>query len=333
MHLLIPFAAGTAPGCRQALADLPLPNLERLLSRLPHREADAGDELSLSPPHERALARALGLPAADGAIPWAALEAARMPAGIAAAGAPDAATDAAEPSAPPAWGHVAPCHWMIGADHITLADPALLQLDAAGSRELLALLAPYCAADGIALQYAAPTRWLARGEVFRGLATASLDRVAGRNIDLWMPDAPQARPLRRLQSEMQMLLYTHPWTEAREEARLPAVNSLWISGTGALPAGWTPPPGPEPVVPDGLRRPALQEDWPAWREAWQRIDAHDCAALLAEADAGRPAVLTLCGDRNALAFRAAAQGLVGRWRQKISGVFGRKRLQDLQDEL
>ncbi len=327
MHLLIPFAAGDAPGCRQALSGLSLPNLERLLSRLPPGDTDTGDELSLSPPHERALARALGLPAADGMIPWAALEAARTPPET------SAEAEAGDPSAAPAWGFVTPCHWMIGADHITLADPALLRLDEAGSRELLALLAPYCAADGIALRYAAPTRWLARGGVFRGLATASLDRVAGRNIDLWMPDAPQARPLRRLQSEMQMLLYTHPWTEARDAAGLPAVNSLWISGTGALPAGWSPPPGPEPVVPDALRRPALQEDWAAWRDAWQRIDARDCAALLAEADAGRPAALTLCGDRSALAFRAGASGTVGRWRQKFSGIFGRQRLQDLQDKL
>ncbi|MEH3086996.1 MAG: phosphoglycerate mutase [Xylophilus ampelinus] len=326
MHLLIPFAAASAPGCRQALADLRLPNLERLLAQLAPVAADAAapageaDELSLSPPHERALARALGLPAADGAIPWAALEAAR-----------GGAADGADAGA--AWAFVTPCHWMIGADHITLADPSMLRLDAAGSRQLLALLAPYCADDGIALRYAAPTRWLARGEAFRGLATASLDRVAGRNIDLWMPDAPQARSLRRLQSEMQMLLYTHPWTEARAEAGLPAVNSLWFSGTGALPPGWTPPPGPEPVVPAGLRDAGLREDWAAWRAAWERIDAGECAALRAAADAGRPAALTLCGERAALAFAAGAEGALGRWRRKISGLFGGQRLQDLQDVL
>ena len=72
--LLIPYAASTAEGCQQALPGLALPHLDRLLARLsPHTaQTDTGEETSFTPPHERALARALGLPFDDGRTPWAA---------------------------------------------------------------------------------------------------------------------------------------------------------------------------------------------------------------------------------------------------------------------
>ena len=69
-HLLIPLAASHAEGCRQALHDLALPRLDRLLVRLTPAGQDAGSETDPTPPHERALARHLGLPA--DAPPWAA---------------------------------------------------------------------------------------------------------------------------------------------------------------------------------------------------------------------------------------------------------------------
>eukprot|EP01041_Mallomonas_annulata_P015463 gene15463-32689_t len=73
-HLLIPYAASASPGCQQAQQGLALPHLDRLLARLSPRPEhnDTGEETSLSAPHERALARALGLRAEDGRIPWAA---------------------------------------------------------------------------------------------------------------------------------------------------------------------------------------------------------------------------------------------------------------------
>jgi hypothetical protein len=67
------------------------------------------------------------------------------------------------------------------------------------------------------------------------LTPASLDRVVGRVIDGWMPRAGEAKALRRLQQEMQMLLYTHPVNEERARGGLLPVNSFWASGTGALP--------------------------------------------------------------------------------------------------
>ena len=203
----------------QALRDLALPQLEKLLARLKPADTDRGEESPLSMPHERVLAREFAMPATDGRIPWAAWQ----------------VHQAGRDTQDAAWARITPCHWHVATDHITMAHPQDLRLDAQDSQALLAAMQPFFEQDGIALEYDAPTLWLARGEVFRDLATASLDRVVGRTIDDWMPRAEAAKTLRRLQQEMQMLLYTHEVNEARIRGGLLPVNSFWVSGTGALP--------------------------------------------------------------------------------------------------
>ena len=317
-HLFVPCAALPTAGGQEALARLQLPHLERLLARLSLLHHDSGDEDAPDLPHERALARALGLPAtAGGALPWAAWHARQSAA--AAGAAPGGA----------AWAFVTPCHWQVRTDHVTLDDPAALQLDEAASRELLAVLAPWFVQDGITLHYDQPTRWLAEGAPLAGLATASLERVLHRDLRMWLPDPQRAAHLHRLQSEMQMLLYTHPLNDAREARGLPTVNAFWLHGAGALPAAAAPVPGTKITVHSELRTPALQEDWPAWVQAWQALDAGPIAALAAQAARGEAVQLTLSGERSAFTWHSAPRSL----RQKIAGVFRPQRFADLGGQL
>jgi hypothetical protein len=303
MHLLIAFAHCSAPACTEALRGLSLPNLEQLLSRLRAQSPDAGDEYSLSPPHERALARALGWTVADGCAPWAA--AALPHRGI------------APPAQACAW--ITPCHWNVATDHISMADPQDLHLNEGESRALLEAMQPYFEEDGIALTYDEPMRWLASGPVFEQLPCASLDRVIGRNIDAWLPASAQAAPLRRLQNEMQMLLYHHPVNDLRIERGEAAVNSFWFSACGRLPPA-TAAALPPPILNTDLRASALREDWQAWAQAWQALDAGACADLLAAVRQGQPTRLTLCGERCAQEFDDAPRGLL----ERLGALLGRK---------
>ena len=314
LHLLIPYAAGASDASQQALTGLALPHLDRLLARLTLHESDLGDDDAFSAPHERALARALCLPSAPGRIPWAAHHLHQQ-------GRHDEATQGA-------WAFVTPCHWEVRTDHVTLADPAQLQLTEDDSRALLAVMAPWFEGDGITLHYDQPTRWLAHGELLADLVSASPERVLHRDVSHWLPGDQKSHPLRRLHSEMQMLLYTHPFNDAREARRLPPVNAFWVHGAGRLPQA-PQPPGPPPVVEDGLQGAALREDWAAWSTAWQAIDAGALARLDAHVARGATARLTLCGERGALTWHTAPRSLG----QRVSSIFRPQRFADVREQL
>nr|WP_255429334.1 phosphoglycerate mutase [Ramlibacter albus] len=282
---------------------LDLPHLEKLLARLAPEAADEGEATTLTLPHERVLARECGLSAPDGQLPWAAWQ----------------VQQGGRETGDEAWAWLTPCHWRVGADHIAMTHPQELQLSAGESRALLDAMQPYFTEDGLAVEYDAPTLWLARGEMFRNLPAASLDRAIGRHVDAWLPRTEAARPVRRLQQEMQMLLYTHPINEARTLGGLPPVNSFWVSGTGALPASHRPAPPAGLAVTHYLRDAALLDDAAAWAAAWHQLDNQECTRLLQAADRGDAVRLTLAGERNARTWSSASQGL---WR-RVSNLFSR----------
>jgi hypothetical protein len=294
MHLLIPFAAPLAEAGREAAATLVLPKLQALLGRLAEVQRDVADEWAWSPPHERALARALGLHGGAGQLPWAAR----------AAQADGVATGDL------AWGLLTPAHWHLGTDQVSLADPAELALDEAASRAFFGAVQGLFTSEGYAMHYGHPLRWYIAHESLAGLATASLDRVIGRNVDAWLGSDPAARRLRRLQSEVQMLLHSHPLNEAREAQGLRAVNSFWLSGCGVAQATTAP----SPIIDDRLRTPALADDWAAWCRAWETLDAGPLAELWAQAQRGQAVRLSLCGERAWVAFETAPPGLLRRLR-------------------
>lgn len=299
-HLLVPFASASAPECRAVLRDLALPNLKALLAALAPQPADSGDDQAFSTPHERALARLLGLPTDDGRIPWAA-----------------AASE--QPTQPQAW--FTPCHFQVGMDQVTLLPGDQIGLDEADSRALFDALAPFCAEDGIALVFESATRWHAQGEPLRDLVCASLDRVSGRSVADWTPSQGRSTLIARLQSEAQMLFYTHAVNDRREAARAYIVNGFWVHGAGALAQALTPQP--PPTQPDSLRQAALRADWSAWRAAWQALDAGAIAQALQRVRGGEPFTLTLCGERSAQTWAPPPSGLglkIGRLFNALRGA-------------
>jgi hypothetical protein len=307
---LIPFSLWTTHGPEASvLAKAELPNLRAWLAQAKRVDVqvDAVQEpllATLSPPHERAWALAAGWPAQDGCLPWAARAA--VDRGLVASNATDG------------WAFITLCNWHVSNGQVTLGDPAYLQIDEAIDSTLFNAMQSFFAEDGIALHAYKPGQWLAQSPLLADLPTASLDRVIGRNIDPWLvgshvaADALSlaAKLLRRLQNEMQMLLYTHPVNEGRGLT----INSFWVHGTGAL----SPSTRAEPKVVHTIRESALQQDLLGWLEAWQHVDAQVIAPMLARVVAGEPQRLVLCGEHEFHVYDSVAPSLWQRVRTRFA---------------
>lgn len=304
-HVLIPYAA---------VADmdqpLQLPHLDALLTKLVASDTLDGEEEDLCPPHERMAAHWRGwadLAATHKAsLPWAALAALNQ------------SDCSAQGTAAGAWAFLSPCHWAVGTDQIRLDNPADLQLDEADSRALLAVLAPWFAEDGLQLRYAQPDHWLVQGEPLQTLQSASLDRVLLRDVRHWMLASAATLPLQRLHSEVQMLLYTHPFNEGRAARGLPPVNAFWLHGVGKLPAAKATVTSTQPEIWDQLRAPALLGHSRPWEHAWSALDTGPMAGLLRHVQAGGSATLALCGERSVRSYTTGPRGIGQRIRSLLS---------------
>lgn len=302
MHVLIPYALSEDEAAREPLRALVLPRLQGLLQKLSPQPLLQLPEHSPTSAHEQLLAGAQGL---DPQAPaWAALRAHALKL-------PGADTQA--------WGFLTPAHWEIGQARVSLRDPQELDLREDDSRVLLAAMAPFFQEDGLSLTYEQPLRWLVSGEPLRGMVSAAPERVIGRDVAAWLPASPL---LRRLQNEMQMLLYTHAVSEARAERGALAVNSFWLSGCGALAA--TPSPSQDLTVLDTLTQAAMRGDWASWAHAWQTLDAQ-LAPLQAALDAGQSVTLTLCGELVAYRYTPAPRSI---WQRLLHG-FRPRQLSDI----
>jgi hypothetical protein len=219
---------------------------------------------------------------------------------------------------------------------MTMEDPDQLQISEAESHKLLADMTPYFAEDGLTLHYLEPALWLCSGEPLRDVCTASLDRVVGQNLAPWQPAQGESAKLRRLQNEMQMLLYTHTVNDARSRARAAAINSIWLHGTGDLATvGGQVGTNIEASInmPRSLADAALREDWPAWVKAWEELDATVCADLLKRVQTGESVVLILCGERSALTYELRRKTVFERIKGSFRGVLGLQPLYLLPKQL
>jgi hypothetical protein len=292
MHLIIPYANAPSP---EALKLRPkLPHLSKLLGGMVALANHGTDEHSLSTPLEWAVAHSLGWQGVDGCLPWAAHAALQDGVNIGTL----------------AWGQLTPVHWLVGSDHISLLDPAHLHLSAENSHHLFQAMRPLFEREGWQVAWGAPTRWYAAHESLAQLPCACIDRAIGRNIDVWVPSDPQAQHFRRIQNEVQMMLYQHPLNDERAQQGALPINSIWLSGCGRLHRT-ADSNAPRPLhIDTRLRMAYLAGDGAAWSEAWSTIDATILGQALEQLKGPQPFMLTLAGERQARSF---VPGQASRW--------------------
>lgn len=157
-----------------------------------------------------------------------------LPAGVLAdfpAGPCSWAVDA--PQVPPGnWARAEPVQLLAGLDHLQLAGPVPLLLEAGESQALLTTLNAHLADSGFRLQDAPRSGWLCQCPPELTWAAAEPWFAIGRNLRDWLPGGPGAPRVRSLVNELQMLLHEHPVNQRRVARGLPPVNSVWLWGAG-----------------------------------------------------------------------------------------------------
>lgn len=134
------------------------------------------------------------------------------------------------------WARAEPVHLLTALDHLQLAAPVPLPLDASESGPLLETLNAHLVGTGFELRALADGGWLCRCP--EGLECETVDPLdaLGRNLRELLPSGRDAIRVRSLVNELQMLLHEHPVNERRAARGLPPVNSVWLWGVGAVRA-------------------------------------------------------------------------------------------------
>jgi len=191
------------------------PQLARLAGRGSVRqEWDRRDPNAALRPWQRGLLAALELPAAQ--FPSA----------------PVSAIGNSDALAQGFWLHAEPVHFVAGLDRLTfLALNGEARVSDAERSALGSVFAEHLGASGFAL-HSDGGEWLVRSERVLAVQTACPEAAAGNELERVMPHGPDAGAVRRLMTELQMLLHDHPVNEARARRGLPAINAVWLWGGG-----------------------------------------------------------------------------------------------------
>ena len=131
-----------------------------------------------------------------------------------------------------------PVHLRLMQERVVLADSRQFGIDLDEAQALAGALNEHLG-DVCQFHVAAADRWYLQVHETTlqiALDTPPLSAATGRNIERQLPETLEARPLRKLHTEAQMLLHTHPINTAREAAGRMPINSLWFWGAGSLPA-------------------------------------------------------------------------------------------------
>jgi hypothetical protein len=133
------------------------------------------------------------------------------------------------------WLHLELVHLAAGLNHLSLVElGAELQATAAERAALEPLLREHLQAHG-ARWHALPSgHWLVGLPLGAQLRTVCPAAAAANELELAMPQAEGGATLRRLMTELQMLLHEHAVNRERERRGWPAANALWPWGNGAL---------------------------------------------------------------------------------------------------
>lgn len=139
------------------------------------------------------------------------------------------------------WLRADPVYLNVMRDQLSLVTSDAFSLSQQEATELTDALNRHFAEDGLLFYPLHPTRWYLRFDQPPRLITTPPEAVAGKHIDPYLPKGEDGLKWHAWFNEIQMLLFSHPVNEAREERGETPVNSVWVWGGGTLPTLSAPP--------------------------------------------------------------------------------------------
>jgi hypothetical protein len=126
-------------------------------------------------------------------------------------------------------------HFVAGLDRLTAV--VLHGANDVSRAELVELeptIAAHLRTAGMQLVTTSHDDWLVRSERALDVQTATPESAAASPLEQAMPQGRDAPALRRLMTELQMLLHEHPVNVARQRRGLPEINAVWFHGSGQI---------------------------------------------------------------------------------------------------
>lgn len=202
------------------------------------------------------------------------------------------------------WMRADPVHLRADRDQLILFPPAMLELTEAEAQGLTHDCNRLFAQDGWNLEALHPRRWYLHLDEDPELRTYDLDEAIGKAVADFLPRGAQRRRWQTLLTEVQMALHAAQVNSVRESQGQLMANSVWLWGSGPLPAAQPLPwqsvwarepfavglarhsqvpcevPGEiEPIIDAARRGPALLV-WDGVRDVWARGDRTDYIAAV-----------------------------------------------------
>lgn len=133
------------------------------------------------------------------------------------------------------WMRIDPIHLHAGMDGLILQALVEENLSQHDAILLAAPLKEHFKTFNWELKVPVPARWYLQLDRPSGIMTRAPCEVLGKNIRNLMPAGPERGTWDRIVNEVQMLLHDCEPNRRREAQGLPAINSVWPWGCGALP--------------------------------------------------------------------------------------------------
>lgn len=133
------------------------------------------------------------------------------------------------------WLHLQPMHFLAGLDRLTAV---MLHGASSVARAELAELEPTIGAHlrtvGLELVTTSQGTWLVHSARAFDVQTSPPEVATASPLEQAMPAGRDAPALRRLMTELQMLLHEHPVNVARQRRGVPEINAVWVHGVGEI---------------------------------------------------------------------------------------------------